>query len=295
MEQSEYTYYGLTYYYHPTHPTQLLIVACEDNTTVSTNSTTFTLNHLQTYVIESRGDLTGMKVTTDKPVSFFGNSQCSRVGSVGYCDHITEQLPPTTTWGRKFLVSSLMGNPYVGDLVRMVASQNSTFINITCNNTRNETERYYMYLGTAGDWNEFTIFRDKYCSIETSAPILLVQIAAGDSFTIIIPAVEQYTNNFRINSFQQYSNYLTLYIPPKHYQPAQIYVDDAQQNNQTWIHVPCANDSICGYITRIAVNPGFHHIYHLTPQAKLSVSVYGFARDVSYGYPGGLGGDFQCK
>lgn len=55
----EYEYYALTYHGVSNSPSTILIVACEDNTTITTPSTTITLNRQQTYLIREFRDLSG--------------------------------------------------------------------------------------------------------------------------------------------------------------------------------------------------------------------------------------------
>ena len=106
----EYEYYAMTYPdRRPQFTSDMLIVGCEDNTLVTTPSNTITLNRLETYLIES-SDSTGMRVTSTKPVSFFSNQQCTDIPtSISYCDHLTEQIPPTSMWGTSFYAASLLG------------------------------------------------------------------------------------------------------------------------------------------------------------------------------------------
>ena len=66
-------------------------------------SYTVTLNWLNTYQIESYLDLTGSRIVSNKPLSVFAGHQCADVPArVAACDHLYEQIPPTSTWGRFF-------------------------------------------------------------------------------------------------------------------------------------------------------------------------------------------------
>jgi len=120
----EYEYYGITY---PSSRwrSDILIVGCEDGTNITTPSTTVTLNRQETYLISS-SDSTGMRVTSTKPVSFFSNQLCTNIPSnVTYCDHLTEQIPPSSTWGRSFFAASLLGRSS-GEIFRVLTSRSST-------------------------------------------------------------------------------------------------------------------------------------------------------------------------
>ncbi len=72
MAVDEYEYYGISYdtissttYY----PSVILLVACENETVVKFNSSTISINSMETYQIESDNDLTGTRITSSKPLS----------------------------------------------------------------------------------------------------------------------------------------------------------------------------------------------------------------------------------
>ena len=104
---SEYEYYGVTYVSVRTYSV-LLFVACEDDTTVRFGSEVITLNQMETYLYTAERGLTGMRVVSDKPISFFSGHRCNHIPTgVPACDQILEQLPNTALWGKRFLSASL--------------------------------------------------------------------------------------------------------------------------------------------------------------------------------------------
>ena len=294
----EYEYYAMTYPdTKPKFTSDVLIVGCEDNTLVTTPSNTITLNKLETYLIQS-SDSTGMRITSTKPVSFFSNQQCTDIPTnITGCDHLTEQLPPTSTWGTSFYAASLLGRN-TGELFRIIAAENSTTVRVNCT-TFSQAQVYN--LSVAGNWQEFEIRPLSFCNIESSAPILVTQFALGrgldgmgDPFMMMIPPVEQYSNNYVLKAPSSFStNYITIYVATKYYQPNRIFVDDTSQVSSSWTSVYCSNSLLCGYITRVNLTAGEHRVYHHNPHARIGVSAYGFNITNSYGYPGGL--KLQCK
>ena len=107
---SEYIYYGFTYADTSERESQLLIVACEDNTTINVGFQTILLNKMETYLLQSTGDLTGAVAVSNNPISFFSGHQCTNVPTnVTYCDHLIQQLPDTSTWGTHFLSAPFAG------------------------------------------------------------------------------------------------------------------------------------------------------------------------------------------
>jgi hypothetical protein len=288
-----YEYYAISYPFArlSQYPGNILLVGCEDQTQVTTSTSTFTLNRLETYLVSSY-DISGMRVTSTKPISFFSNQRCADVpGTARACDFLTEQLPPTLTWGRNFFVASLLGRQS-GEIFRVVASQSQTVVRTKCSNS---PDRVYN-LASAGNWVEFTIAINNFCSIESSSPVLLVQFGlgnsidgVGDPFMMMIPPVEQYSNNYVLNVLSSFStNYITIYVSVQYYQPERIFVDTNSQRNSAWSAVRCVNNSICGYITRLSLAAGEHSLHHQDPAARVGVSAYGFNSFNSYGYSGGL-------
>ena len=295
----DYEYYGVTYP-DPRYNSDLLLVGCEDDTVITTPSTTFTLNRLETYMISST-DSTGMRVTSTHPVSFFSNQQCTDIpAGISSCDYLTEQIPPTATWGNFFFAASLL-NRTSGEIFRVLTSRDSTTVTVNCT-TFTQVQNYT--LSTAGNWEEFTIVPLSFCYIESTAPVLLMQFGlgvnidgVGDPFMSMIPPVEQYSNRYVLNVLpdDEFStNYITIYVAAKYYQPDRIFVDNlSQELGTTWTFVHCTNDLLCGYIARVALTPGDHRIFHQDSNARIGVSAYGFTKYNSYGYPGGL--RVQCK
>ena len=173
----------------------ILLVACDNGTVVKFHSSTITLNSMETYLIASdTNDLTGTRITSSKPLSVFSRSDCAQVPrGIGSCDHLVEQVPPTVTWGSKFLVASLEGRSS-GERIR-VFSARAVSVAVTCNTVISVSE----FQETGG---EFEIPINSFCSIESTSPVLVVQYAygsqidgVGDPFMMIIPPIEQYTNN----------------------------------------------------------------------------------------------------
>ena len=292
----EYVFYGITHNaYHSKRLSHLLIVACEDNTTVTVASQKITLNMMETYLYERNQDLTGTRVVSNNPISLFSGHECSLIPeNIGYCDHLTEQLPSTATWGTRFLTASLAGrNTY--DMYRILASQPSTIVTVTCS-TQLQSNIYN--LSSAGDWETIVIpgSNSSYCVIESSKPLLVVQFAlgrqidyAGDPFMMIIPAIEQYDNDYNIFMPPEFSrHFVTVFVTPEYYQPDMIYIDDVSQEGADWAAINCTDTTICGYATYAELPAGTHRLYHAGFRATIGVSVYGFNLKDSYGYPGGL-------
>ncbi len=296
MAVDEYEYYGISYQSEGNQgitffpPSVILLVACEDGTVVKFDSITITLNSMETYQIESfPNDLTGTRITSSKPLSVFSGHDCAYVpqGRL-YCDHLVEQVPPTVTWGSKFLVASLEGRSS-GERIRVLSARAAS-VAVSCNTPVSVSE---FQLQNGGNFTEFEIPINSFCSIESTSPVLVTQYAyggegiEGDPFMMIIPPIEQFTNNYLVETFPLFTSYVTVYVSLEFFQAEQILFDNSVVTG--WQNVVCSNGEVCGYIRKVSVvSTGAHSICHQNSSAVIGVSVYGFSTQASYGCPGGM-------
>ena len=171
-----YEYYGVTYSDGSTRPSHVLIVGCEDNTVFQIGSDVIHLSKMETYLWEGTNDITGTKIVSNRPIAVFSGHQCTFIPSnIRFCDHLTEQVPPTALWGNNFLSASLSGRSS-GDIYRMIASENSTNVVVNCS-TFSQLQTYH--LARAGFWQEFNTPDESFCSISSDKPLLLMQFSLG--------------------------------------------------------------------------------------------------------------------
>ncbi len=287
MAVDEYEYYGISYYISSSpFRSVILLVACENETVIKFNSITITLNSMETYQIESHNDLTGTRITSSKPLSVFSGSDCSEVPqNTGGCDNLVEQVPPTVTWGSKFLVASLEGRSS-GELIRVISARAAS-VAVNCSTNVSVSE---FQLQSGGNFSEFEIPINSFCSIESTSPVLVAQYAygvTGGPFMMIIPPIEQFTNNYLVEALPDFvSNYVTIYVASEFFQTAQILLDNSVVTG--WQNVTCSSGELCGHVSRTSVSTGAHSIRHQNSSAALGVSVYGLRSSSSYGYPGGM-------
>ena len=288
----QYEYYGMTYD-NTSEESQLLFVGCEDNTTISIASTTITLNQMETYLYETSNDNTGTRIVSNKPLSFFSGALCTNIpADTGFCDHITEQFPPTAIWGTRFLSASFSSR-MSGDVYRILTSQPSTTVTVNCT-TYSQPQTYS--LATAGAWQEFNTSANSFCVIESNNPLLVVEFGLGngydgigDPFMMMIPPIEQYSNGYVFNVLPEFStNFITIFVSPEDFEPENIFVDDTSQEGADWTTIYCADGTVCGHATYASLEAGEHRLYHGDTLAKVGVAAYGFNSFNSYGYPGGL-------
>ncbi|CAI8024887.1 IgGFc-binding protein, partial [Geodia barretti] len=285
----EYEYYGLAYASHSL--SHFVIVGCENNTVLQIGSEIVELNKMETYFWESHS-FTGTRVTSNRPLAVFVGNPCSFVPrDDGYCDHLTEQVPPTALWGKRFMIASFAGRAS-GELYRILASKASTSVTVNCNRINNTI----YTLAQAGSWIEFGTPTMNYCSITSDKPILVMQFTLGmsldgigDPSMITVPPTEQYKHSYVFNvlpGFLQQS--ISIFVTPEHYQPQNIFVDNTTLENSTRNTVYCSSVEICGYVAYANITPGVHQLHHTDALSRVGLLVYGFDGARSYGYPGGL-------
>ena len=69
-------------------------------------------------------------MTSDKPVAVFGSHLGTFIPEgFGFADHIVEQLPPTSAWGREFVTMPL-ATRFAGDTFRFLAATDGTVIRV---------------------------------------------------------------------------------------------------------------------------------------------------------------------
>ena len=188
-------------------------VACyTSSSSTTTNPFTITLNRGQSAFIKStclgtNGNLSGTRVVARncKKIAVFNGNNTTQVPSGNYGDHIYEQAFPTTSWGKKFVITNTLQNASTGrtkDCVRVTASANNTTIrkNNTLLSTINEGQTYEFQI-TASDGAVY---------LETSNPCAVYMYlvsqtqggsSLGDPSMVWVAPLEQRINNIVFNTF----------------------------------------------------------------------------------------------
>lgn len=246
---------------------------------------------METLHIESFHDLTGTKITSNKPLTVLGSHECADVPvGVEFCDYLIEQFPPTVTWGRVFLLASLHSR-LTGEHYKIITAKSLTSVTIKCvveGEESPELGHVTMLFNASGDSREFALGRDRYCSVVANKPVLLVQYSlgylldrVGDPFMLVIPPIAQYSNNFTVTSPASYNNHITIVVPVRHYDSSMIFLNSSTLSG--WSPVYCSDSAICGYGVRLSVPVGTHRVRHVDSDAQLMVYVYGFEYHDGYG------------
>ena len=264
-----------------------------------------------TVLLGAREDLTGSKISSNKPITFITGHQCGFLPSnVTACDHLTEQLPPAETFGFKFVLVPLLLREQDG--YRIVASRNGTKVDLNCVDRSGSSVQKDSFSLDEGQFRQLFVHSDRFCMLEASLPIVVVQISLGhsfdeanpaDPFMVMVPPLEQYRNyyslifaeSFSINSQDQpvvFKPYLSLSVPSECCNRGQIEFDDGTIPWEKFVDVKCEDGEICAcaaqYEVPTAQSRGGHTVQHSISECTVGVIVYAYEKENSYGYPGGM-------
>ena len=267
-----------------------------------------------TVLLGATEDLTGSKISSNKPITFITGHQCGFLpGNVTACDHLTEQLPPAETFGFKFVLVPLLERKQDG--YKIVASRDGTMVNLNCVDGSGSSLQKDSFSLNEREFRQLFIHSDRFCMLEASLPIVVVQIALGhsfdefnpaDPFMVMIPPLGQYRNDysllfaesFSINSRDEpvvFKPYLSLSVPSECCDRGQIEFDNGTISWDRFVDIKCENGEICAcgaqYEVPSAQSRGGHSLQHSISECTVGVIVYAYEKENSYGYPGGMNVD----
>ena len=316
LDVSEYVYYAVsTGSLASSSYAQILLVGNDDSTSVTITPTkhvtvpvnsqtdlgtatlyagsskTMSLNKFQTILIKANtysDDLSGSKITSDKPLTVITGHECGNIPeNIPYCEGIMEQIPPTATWGKQFLLS-----PYKGrgaQYYKIVASNASTTVKHNCNSQTS------FILTSAGSFERIETVADKFCYLEADKPILVTQMSPGfdkdykngDPAISIIPPMEKYMKavSFFAPDLQ---DIMSVYVNIVTKKKSTFYLDKTELS-PTWNTISNTDNNNVGYsaqITSVLVNVS-HNISSSTDE-EFYVLVYGFADYQVFSFTPGL-------
>lgn len=291
IEALGYEYYCVGYYGVGSGPTEMLIIGTEDSTQIEISPKAPTtsginynfsiiLNKGQSYQLQFNGDLTGTKVISkNNPIAVFSGAICANVPTnVPACDHLYEQLLPTSSWGRKYGIIPLRTRK--GDTYKIVAHEDNTTINI--NGQR---------VAILNDRESYETIIDKASFVVADKPIMVTQFSNGqnydransDPFMIILSAVEQTRNNVTFNAFSStvIENYY-LNIMIKSNDLHTLTLDGSKACQQSFRSFDYDDDY---KFAQLLISQGDHNI---TSKGNGFIAyVYGYGNYESYGYNAG--------
>ncbi|MGE3801672.1 MAG: IgGFc-binding protein, partial [Candidatus Kapaibacterium sp.] len=203
-------------------PSQYMIAAPYDNTTVTIINPMSTPNHKegQTFTITlhkgdvfsamsvgNNGDLTGAHIVASRPIAVTAGHHCTYIPDFQYpaCDHLTEMLTPVTSWGRVYNALPL-ANRTKGDTYRILAGEPDA--DVLINGVKVAT--LSRVGGPQGvGWIEYREDTRRPLTFSSNKLIQVVQYSNGqqydnasgsDPFYTILTPVEQYQSNLSFST-----------------------------------------------------------------------------------------------
>ncbi|XP_054553156.1 IgGFc-binding protein [Talpa occidentalis] len=194
-----------------------------------------TLEPFQVAQLQSTADLSGSKITASIPVAVLSGHTCAQKHTT--CNHVVEQLLPTSAWGTHYVVATLASQTRY-DLAFVVASQN--------------TRVTYNHGGTTGSHGlqegsvlqfEIRPSRPLYLTADVGVQVLLFGTGATrggvthDPYLVLIPDVASYCSAYMVKSMPG-SNGVALVVTPTEAANTLMVDESALGTNVTWTPVP---------------------------------------------------------
>ena len=286
--------------YHPVINAVIQVVATEDNTTVTITLRTSgrvqyqdkwygggqdiseTLNDLDVFQVLADQDLTGTIITSSKPVAVFTGDDCTMVPENKQpCNHLVEQIPPVSLWGKEFVTNPTPNSPG-GDEFHIIASQNTEVkVDSQYKVTLDQGEKYKIDV----PWNKSSV-------ISTTQPSLVMQYSkAGKSPSMnVVPPMQYFTNDYTVyvpqdergNGFDCYVN-----VVIKTTSRSGLRVKGADSVVKNWTVIPGSEG-----FSRASIHltsDGSYHVYHENPLTTFSAVFYGTNRNgMLFAIPAGM-------
>ncbi len=245
-------------------------------------------------------DFTGTEVSANAPLAIYSGHNCAFVPyDTWACDHLEEQMFPTTTWGQSFVISrtepqNMSSFPEEPNVVRVLSGKDNNVIEFS---PSQPTVGSSVTLDS-GQWVEF-LTTDNF-SINGTEALQVTQFLVGQDYysddpdtwhgdpgyALQVP-VEQFRTSysFLVPSTMTY-HWLNIVKPVA--QPGlnapTVYLDGVAIPETNFS--PAIGDSYYG-VARLDISSApYAHV--IESNQPFGIMVYGFARYTSYFYPGGL-------
>ncbi|XP_036130509.1 IgGFc-binding protein [Molossus molossus] len=174
---------------------------------------TITLQSGQAAQIQSTADLSGSKVTASSPVALLSGHSCAQKHTS--CNHVMEQLLPTSAWGTRYVVPPLASQTRY-DMLFVVASKTTklTYYHGSINSTRGLQE---------GEVVKFEIRQSKPLYLSSDVGIQVLLFGTGgkrdsvtyDPYLVLMPDVKAYCSAYVVNKVKDFQSVALLVAQTK--------------------------------------------------------------------------------
>ena len=218
---------------------EFLVIAPQDFTTVTIRTTSHTMSpsggisHIpgdtwsfqlmkgQSYLVQSSGqflgsdDLTGTKVTSDKPIALISGHQISPITvDMSSADHLCEMVPPVDKWGTQYFDMPMAGRIKCGDYIRVISGEDNN--QVTYNGMG-------PFLLNAGDWAEVP---------ENTVAMVFTSIVHKK----FIVAQYSYSLGFDGDPSTNADPFMILFTPQENFEKRMIFRSPLSAKNGTFIN-----------------------------------------------------------
>ena len=279
-------------------PTANVVVPIDIHSTDSSSETVVAgaakvikLHRFQTFFFGATGvDLSGTSIVSNQPLTVVSGHECGNIPYYrAFCDHVSEQIPPTVTWGKRFILTPYKDRT-VGQYFKVIASENSTSVMHNCDYGVST-----MHLAFAGDVNIFYTNYTTYCYLESDKPLLVTQMILGynadgitgdPSISIIFP-IEQYKRDIIFfSNFPEITQYYINIITTQQ----DTMLMDGFVLSLSWNSINDLNNEVVGYAAQVTVTSLGAHVITSANNVTFTLLAYGYAYHMSYTYTAGIRG-----
>ncbi|KAH0631341.1 hypothetical protein JD844_005630 [Phrynosoma platyrhinos] len=195
---------------------------------------TINLGAFQVVQLQSSDDLSGTRIHSSAPVAVLSGHVC--VQQNYYCDHVSEQLLPVSSWGTTFIVPPLFFQGSV-DIVYVVASQ-TTRIHYQSGNLKSFQDM------VAGEVSHFEVQYPQAFYVSANAGIQVFLFFTGiksgntgyDPFLINISPITLYGLSYYIDGMEKFENYIA--VVAKSSETSRITMDKSAITGIQWREIP---------------------------------------------------------
>ena len=262
-----------------------------------------------TAMVASTSDITGVYVLSNQPIGVMVGHECGGVSDL-VCGYITEQIPPSYTWGYNFFITPFIGHKETGYVLKVLPRYNNTNYTLYCMDSNGVTYDIIVHNlmkseAMITDRTYFnTINSQSHCCIKSDRPLAVMQYSkssyeeksnGGPSMVWIAP-VSQYLNYHLFSNeipIQTTFNVISVTVLSQCFDTSYITINGThlELDVTKWTPIYCTNTSTsaCGYGINKAIDKGTYIVRHSIATCHINVIVYGWGIRRGCAYPAGYG------
>ncbi|XP_013411289.1 uncharacterized protein LOC106174328 isoform X4 [Lingula anatina] len=260
------------------------------------------LNAYDTVQIQAANDLTGSRVVGSKPFSFFSGNRDTIIDqgtNSKVKDHVTEMLPPVSTWGKDFFTFQTPLSSSAGDVFRAVTSSQMTKISRVLGSSMSVMTTIPHNI----HFDQFVLGNanlSAYAHVTSDLPVMLTEFVQSMDYSgnqasapamLNLPPMSQYRNeyafyalNTSVSTNRSFDNYIVLISPVANRD--NITFDGSPLPTMQWTLVTARGRNYSAGFFRIQA--GHHILKHPVNNHYFGAILYGTAVNESYSIPLGM-------